>query len=33
VARCLNTPGAFSLAPAEWPDQRPAGCSMVTDSE
>ena len=33
VARCLNTPDAFSLAPADWPDQRPAGCSMVTDSE
>jgi hypothetical protein len=33
VARCLNTPDAFSLPPSDWPDQRPAGCSMVTDSE
>ena len=33
VAGCLATPGAFDLPPEEWPDQRPAGCSLVSSDE
>ena len=33
VAECLATPGAFDLPPEEWPDRRPAGCSLVSSDE
>ena len=33
VARCLMTAEAFDLPPEEWPDGRPAGCSLVSTDE